>query len=96
MHFSKLLPLVALASLATAQALVATFSNDNGDEFPIETTLCVNFQRTQPIYDDISVENHYLCELSATRDCEDPFISFPEGKHQITELEFRSVQCSEQ
>ncbi|OBT63334.1 hypothetical protein VE03_07265 [Pseudogymnoascus sp. 23342-1-I1] len=96
MHFSKFLPLVALASLAIAQGDVRAIFHpeDDGEaEFEIRTSLCVNFERTQPIYDVISVEG-YGCTLYGTRNCGDPVVAtFPRGFFDILDLEFRSVQC---
>ncbi|KFY59826.1 hypothetical protein V496_05529 [Pseudogymnoascus sp. VKM F-4515 (FW-2607)] len=98
MHFSRLFPFVALASLATAQGPVRAifYPEDVGPAFLIQSNLCVNFQRTQPIYAEIQVEVPNVCTLYATRDCRDPIQAYPNGNYDILELQFRSVQCTEE
>ncbi|KFY24348.1 hypothetical protein V493_05299 [Pseudogymnoascus sp. VKM F-4281 (FW-2241)] len=93
MHFSMLAPLVALASLATAQVPLATFSALGEERFDITTPECTNFQRTQPIYEDLLVYPPNRCILYASRNCEDPIELFGPGRYYIEDLQFRSVQC---
>ncbi|KFZ11351.1 hypothetical protein V501_04809 [Pseudogymnoascus sp. VKM F-4519 (FW-2642)] len=97
MQFSKLLPLAALFSLAIARDSAdvrARFTKKGSrDEFDITSYLCENFEKTQPIYDEILV-GPYVCRLYTTRNCGDPVVeTFPRGIFKITELEFKAVQC---
>ncbi|KFY58400.1 hypothetical protein V496_06157 [Pseudogymnoascus sp. VKM F-4515 (FW-2607)] len=93
MLFSKVLPLAAFASLATAN-LVARFTTIRGDKFDITTNDCVNFEKTQPIYNIIQVADKFVCELFSDRNCRKRVERAYEGAYEITYVEFESVQCS--
>ncbi|OBT64369.1 hypothetical protein VE03_05795 [Pseudogymnoascus sp. 23342-1-I1] len=93
MLFSKVLPLAVFAGLATAH-YVARFTTIRGDKFDITTDRCVNFEKSQPIYDNLEVTNHIVCELFSDRDCRRKVEKAYEGVYLITNVEFESVQCS--
>ncbi|KFY88427.1 hypothetical protein V498_06794 [Pseudogymnoascus sp. VKM F-4517 (FW-2822)] len=87
MLFSKVLPLAAFASLATAN-LVARFTTIRGDKFDITTNDCVNFEKTQPIYNIIQVADKFVCELFSDRNCRKKVERAYEGAYEITYVEF--------
>ncbi|ELR09411.1 hypothetical protein VC83_03156 [Pseudogymnoascus destructans] len=95
MHFSKILPLAALASLATAQGpdYWARFSTKAGEIFDVTAQGCVNFQKSQPIYNTLVVKIPFRCDVFEARDCVGRHEPFSNGAHEITELQFKSVNC---
>ncbi|KFX86258.1 hypothetical protein V490_09148 [Pseudogymnoascus sp. VKM F-3557] len=105
MHFSKLLPLAALASFAVAQGgqeqdvvldVKAYFLTDNGTVFPIDKFDCVNFTKKQPTFDDIAVFAPNVCSVYSDANCKGTTVgTFTAGVTRIVDLKFRSVECHE-
>ncbi|KFY11747.1 hypothetical protein V491_07078 [Pseudogymnoascus sp. VKM F-3775] len=93
MLFSKVLPLTALASLAAAQDYVARFKAYAGAQFDITTDECINFERSQPIYNTLEVTFKNLCELNSAPDCGDEPKRYYPGLHEITYTTFASIHC---
>ncbi|KFX96692.1 hypothetical protein O988_05212 [Pseudogymnoascus sp. VKM F-3808] len=98
MLFYKLLSVAAFSCLAAGQPQpngpLATFSTYEGEKFDIKTRDCVNFKRSQPIYNNLDVNLPFVCQLYAERDCHDETDQLYPGHYDITEKVFKSVQCN--
>ncbi|KFY00749.1 hypothetical protein O988_03111 [Pseudogymnoascus sp. VKM F-3808] len=99
MHFPKLLPLAAFASLATAdpERFLAIFYTKEYDKFgvPLESAgICVNLEVTGPKYQKLHVDEARECILYESRYCQDLIDTFyPADYYDISEYTVGSVQC---
>ncbi|KFY70230.1 hypothetical protein V499_09343 [Pseudogymnoascus sp. VKM F-103] len=95
MRFSTILPLAALASLATAQGpdYWGRFSTKGGENFDVTGPGCVNFKKTQPIYNTLTVRIPFRCDVFEAGNCLGRHAPFYAGEHEVTDIVFRSVNC---